>query len=166
MTTPQIFFSPSFSLPDVLSDPIDLIWRLGTPFEVMNGRTAYQMVSYLRYSGIIILIINRQTDVIYGDSSRWICHASIRLFWPQSMAQCTRKKDIIRELQFLRHDTWRFICEDSVQWLWHSLFSAKTLHDLWSNINNSVSLRYVRLHWVYIFNYYNVKQIAWVKCIV
>ena len=31
---------PSFSLPDVLRDPTDLIWRKGTPFEAMTGRTA------------------------------------------------------------------------------------------------------------------------------
>ena len=31
---------PSFSLPDVLCDPTDLIWRKGTPFEAMTGRTA------------------------------------------------------------------------------------------------------------------------------
>ena len=30
----------SFSLPDVLCDPIDLIWNKGTPFEAMTGRTA------------------------------------------------------------------------------------------------------------------------------
>ena len=31
---------PSFALPDVLCDPTDLIWRKGTPFEAMSGRTA------------------------------------------------------------------------------------------------------------------------------
>ena len=31
---------PSFSLPDVLCDPTDLIWRKGTPFEATTGRTA------------------------------------------------------------------------------------------------------------------------------
>ena len=31
---------PSFSLPDVLYDPTDLIWRKGTPSEAMTGRTA------------------------------------------------------------------------------------------------------------------------------
>ena len=29
---------PSFSLPDVLRDPTDLIFRKETPFEAMNGR--------------------------------------------------------------------------------------------------------------------------------
>ena len=29
-----------FSLPDVLCDPTDLIWRKGTPFETMTGHTA------------------------------------------------------------------------------------------------------------------------------
>ena len=28
-----------FSLPGVLCDPTDLLWRKGTPFEVMIGRT-------------------------------------------------------------------------------------------------------------------------------
>ena len=31
---------PSFSLPDVLCDPTDLIWRKGTSFEAMTGRMA------------------------------------------------------------------------------------------------------------------------------
>ena len=31
---------PSFSLPDTLCDPTDLIWRKGTIFEGMTGRTA------------------------------------------------------------------------------------------------------------------------------
>ena len=29
-----------FSLPDVLCDPTDLIWRKGTSFEAITGRTA------------------------------------------------------------------------------------------------------------------------------
>ena len=33
-------FSPPFSLPDVLCDPADFIWRKGTPFEAMTGHTA------------------------------------------------------------------------------------------------------------------------------
>ena len=37
---PVLSFFPSFSLPDVLCDPTDLIWRKGTPFEAMTGRTA------------------------------------------------------------------------------------------------------------------------------
>ena len=37
-THPYLF--PSFSLPDVLCDPTVLIWRKGTPFEAMTGRTA------------------------------------------------------------------------------------------------------------------------------
>ena len=31
---------PSFSLPDVLYDPTDLIWKKETPFEAMTGRAA------------------------------------------------------------------------------------------------------------------------------
>ena len=31
---------PSFSLTDVLCEPTNLIWRKGTPFETMTGRTA------------------------------------------------------------------------------------------------------------------------------
>ena len=31
----------SFSLPDLLCDATDLIWRYGTPFEAMTGRTAF-----------------------------------------------------------------------------------------------------------------------------
>ena len=40
ITTPALSLFPSFSLPDVLCDPIDLIWRKGIPFEAMIGRTA------------------------------------------------------------------------------------------------------------------------------
>ena len=36
---PVLSLFPSFSLPDVLCDPTDLIWRKGTPFEAMTGRT-------------------------------------------------------------------------------------------------------------------------------
>ena len=35
----SISLIPSFSLPNVLCDPTDLIWRKGTPFEAMTGRT-------------------------------------------------------------------------------------------------------------------------------
>ena len=31
---------PFFSLPDVLCDPNDFIWRKGTPFDAMTGLTA------------------------------------------------------------------------------------------------------------------------------
>ena len=37
---PIISFFLSFSLPDMLCDPTDFIWRKGTPFEAMTGRTA------------------------------------------------------------------------------------------------------------------------------
>ena len=37
---PVLSLFPSFSLPDVLCDPTDLIWRKWTPFEAMTGRTA------------------------------------------------------------------------------------------------------------------------------
>ena len=37
---PVLSLIPSFSLPDVLCDPTDLIWRKGTPFEAMTGPTA------------------------------------------------------------------------------------------------------------------------------
>jgi hypothetical protein len=36
----MLSFFPSFSLHDVLCDPTDLIWRKGTKFEAMTGRTA------------------------------------------------------------------------------------------------------------------------------
>ena len=34
------FFFPSFSLPDMLSNPTDVTWREGTPFEAMTGHTS------------------------------------------------------------------------------------------------------------------------------
>ena len=37
---PVLSLIPSFALPDELCDPTDLIWRKGTPFEAMTGRTA------------------------------------------------------------------------------------------------------------------------------
>ena len=37
---PVLSLIHSFSLPDVLCEPTDLIWRKGTPFEVITGRTA------------------------------------------------------------------------------------------------------------------------------
>ena len=37
---PILSFFPSFSLPGVLCDLTDLIWRKGTPFEAMTSRTA------------------------------------------------------------------------------------------------------------------------------
>ena len=37
---PILSLIPSFSLPDVLCDPTDLIWSKGTSFEAMTGRTA------------------------------------------------------------------------------------------------------------------------------
>ena len=39
-TYPVLSLFPSFSLPDVLCDPTDLIWRKGIPFEAMTGRSA------------------------------------------------------------------------------------------------------------------------------
>ena len=43
---PVLSLIPSISLPDVLCDPTDLIWRKGTPFEATTGRTAlHQRVS-------------------------------------------------------------------------------------------------------------------------
>ena len=40
MDSSRRYDDPSFSLPGVLCDPIDLIWRKGTPFDAMTGRTA------------------------------------------------------------------------------------------------------------------------------
>ena len=40
LPNPVLPLFPSFSLPDVLCDPSDLIWRKGIPFEAMTGRTA------------------------------------------------------------------------------------------------------------------------------
>ena len=36
----NIPFFPSFSVPDVLCENTELIWREGTPFEAMTGRRA------------------------------------------------------------------------------------------------------------------------------
>ena len=40
MPYPILSLFPYFSLYDVLCDPTDLIWRKGTKFEAMTGRTA------------------------------------------------------------------------------------------------------------------------------
>ena len=45
----------SFSLPDVLCDPTDLIWRKGTPFKVMTGRTAPSSDGLLADFSVIFL---------------------------------------------------------------------------------------------------------------
>jgi hypothetical protein len=37
---PDLSFFPSFSIPDVLYDLADLIWRKETPFEAITARTA------------------------------------------------------------------------------------------------------------------------------
>ena len=42
---PILSLFTSFSLPDVLFDPTDLIWRKGTPFKAMNG---------WRFSGVFL----------------------------------------------------------------------------------------------------------------
>jgi hypothetical protein len=34
-------FFPSLSLPNMLSDPTDLIWKKGTPFEAITNRRAF-----------------------------------------------------------------------------------------------------------------------------
>ena len=39
-TYPILSFFPSFSLPDLLCDPSDLIWRKRIPSEAMTCRTA------------------------------------------------------------------------------------------------------------------------------
>ena len=39
-THPVLSLIALFFLPDVLCDSTDLIWRKGTPFEAMTGRTA------------------------------------------------------------------------------------------------------------------------------
>ena len=44
-TYPILSFFPSFSLPDVLCDSTDLIWRDGTPFDAMTGRKIF--IDYL-----------------------------------------------------------------------------------------------------------------------
>ena len=44
---PILSLITSFSLPDVLCDPTDLIWRKGTPFEAITGRTAPSSDSFL-----------------------------------------------------------------------------------------------------------------------
>ena len=56
--TPSV---PSFSLPDVLCGPTDLIWMKGTPFEAMTGRTAPSSDT---------LIISDQSD---GRNTRGKC---------------------------------------------------------------------------------------------
>ena len=37
---PVLYLFPPFSLPDVLCDPTDIIWRKGNPFEELTVRTA------------------------------------------------------------------------------------------------------------------------------
>ena len=81
------------SLPDVLCDPIDLIWREGTPFEAMTGRTAFidgkvnarRFVYRPRYHLIITLLLADWR----GIRGKWPLprnsDRSLKLFWLQSM---------------------------------------------------------------------------------
>ena len=39
--SPRPFLLSFLSIPDVLCDPTDLIWRQGTPFEAITGCTAF-----------------------------------------------------------------------------------------------------------------------------
>ena len=103
---------PSFSLPDVLCDPTDLIWRKGTLFEVMTGRTAPSSDGLLAevvlsckenarrsvHHFIITIIISDQRDTWDKlhftrnlDRSWWHGHTSLKLVWPQPMVPWTGK---------------------------------------------------------------------------
>ena len=78
-------FIPSFSLPDVLYDPTDVIWRKMTPFEAMAGRTApssdgllavRQMPDLCTARRIISLsplsLVTDVTDATLGASGFWL----------------------------------------------------------------------------------------------
>ena len=104
-------FIPFFSFPHVLCDPTDLIWRKGTPFEAMTGRTAPSLDSLLvevflsckanarrsvhspQDHFIITLIISDRRDwrdtrgkwhlARNPDRDWWHRHTNLKLFWPQ-----------------------------------------------------------------------------------
>ena len=106
--SPFLSFYPSSSLPDALCDPTDLIWREGTPFEVMTGRRAFVVsllaevfltckVNAMRsvrspQHHLIITLSSadrRDTRDKWPDRNWWYRHISINLFWPQPMASWT-----------------------------------------------------------------------------
>ena len=104
---------PSFSLPDVLCDPTDLIWMEGTPFEAMTGRIATSSDGLLAevflsskanarfvhspWDHFIITIIISDRRDTWGkwplarnlDRSWWHRHTSLKFFWPQPIAPWT-----------------------------------------------------------------------------
>ena len=54
-TLPVLSIFPSFSFPDVLCDTADPIWRKGTPFKAMTGRTTTSPGGLpLRFSGVFL----------------------------------------------------------------------------------------------------------------
>ena len=116
---------PSFSLPDVPCDRTDLIWRKGTPFEVMTGCTAPSSDNLLaevflsckvnirsvhgpQYHFTILLIISDRCDwrdtqskwtlTRNPDRNWWHRHTSLKLSWPQPMALWDNKQEVIGEI--------------------------------------------------------------------
>ena len=105
---------PSFSLPDMLCDPTDFIWRKWIPFEGLTGRTAPSSYGLLaegflgcKANGrksvhspqdhfIITLIISDWRDTRGKwplarnlDRSWWHRHTNWKFFWLQPMAPWT-----------------------------------------------------------------------------
>ena len=64
---PTLSFFIYFSLPDVLWDPTNLIWRKGTSFEAMTGRTAPGIISLPPLS-----LATDVTDATFGTSGLWL----------------------------------------------------------------------------------------------
>ena len=60
---------PSFSLPDVLCDPTDLIWMKRTPFEAMTGRTAPSS------DGLLAEVFR-----VFSQLSSFVCYWKINIF--------------------------------------------------------------------------------------
>ena len=59
---------PFFSLPHVLCDLADLIWKKGTLFEAMTDHTVSPSDILLRFSGVFLSCKANATDVTDGGS--------------------------------------------------------------------------------------------------
>ena len=93
-TNPVLSLFPSFSLPDVLCDPTNLIRREGTPFEAMTDRTSPSSVGllaevFLGFSSVVrqmpgdlstdlgiislssLSLVTNVTDMTIGASGLW-----------------------------------------------------------------------------------------------
>ena len=69
---PALSLIPFVSLPDVLRDPTDLIWRNGTLFEGLVVQPLHQTVSLLRFSGVFFGCKANARRSVYSPQDHFI----------------------------------------------------------------------------------------------